>query len=101
MNAIVMAALGGIALAALLHPSDPHRALTVGKSYVATFKPPAGAELSSETLIHVRDILPEGSFLSPTDDGMLAVRFTAVSSAAMGDIPTPLGTFELKSLKEV
>lgn len=101
MSPILIAALGGIALAVLLHPSDPHRQLQVGKSYVATFLLPPSVSPSSDLLAHLQGILPAGSAMSFPEEGKLAVRFVAVSSDAMGDIPTPLGTFKITSLKEV
>lgn len=101
MNTIVVAALGGLALALLLHPTDPHRPLQVGKRYVATFLLPPSVAPNSDLLSHLQAILPPGSAMSFPEEGKLAVKFTAVSSDAMGDIPTPLGNFKLTSLKDV
>lgn len=71
-----------------------------GKTYVATYAPPEGSPVTAEVLGHLQSILPKGSLVS-VQNGNLLVRFTAVSSAPVTDIQTPVGVFKLLNLQEV
>lgn len=89
--------LGGTVLLLLLPGSSR---LEKGKVFVATFKPPPGVLLAAQTLAQVQSIMPPGALVA-TSDGMLIVTFTAVNSDELKGFDTPLGRFELLSVKKV
>lgn len=70
--------------------------LTKGRAYVATFRLP-NSDITPEQLAAV---LPLGASLQP-DAQNLIVTFNAPRDAEIGDIPTPLGTLKLVSLREL
>lgn len=89
--------LGGTVLLLLMPGS---KRLERGKVFVATFKPPPGVLLAAETLSKVQSILPPGAIVA-TSDGLLVVTFTAVNDQELTGFDTPLGRFELVSVKKV
>lgn len=97
MSPILIAAIGGVALAALLHKSIPTK-LEVGKRYRATFQAPT--TVTSDLLVHLRDIMPPGSVIGASPEtGRISVEFVSVSSAPVTDVSTPVGVFKLLSVE--
>lgn len=90
--------LGGITVALLLPGS---KKLIKGQVYVATFRPPESVKPTVALLEQIKGIMPPGSMLTTTSDGLLVVTFTSVSDKEMTDFQTPVGTFELVSVRPV
>ena len=91
------AVLGGVVFLLLMPGS---KRLEKGKVFTATFKPPPGVLLATETLSKVQKILPPGALVA-SSDGLLIVTFTAVNNEELSGFDTPLGRFELVSVKRV
>ncbi len=90
--------LGGV-ITLLLLPGS--RKLVKGKVYAATYRPPQGSLLGTQALSQLSGIMPAGSLLAANSEGLLVVTFTSVSDREIGDFDTPLGKFELVSVKPV
>ncbi len=96
MNWPAVGLLGVVAL--LMLPGS--KKLEKGKVYVATFQAPEGLRVDQSVLDHLTSILPPDT-VGRLKDGLMVFTFTAVNDQEMTDLPTPLGTFKLISVKPV
>ena len=101
LAAVALVGLGGLWLYRAQRAGGSTVSQTVkGQTYMAVYQLPDGVSLNEETQDKLVGILPPGS--NVTQDGSrLVITMTAVSSQPIGDIPTPLGTIKLVTLKRV
>lgn len=100
MNLLPLGLVGLAALLAMRGARAERPAVVRGGRYVAIYALPPGFPTNEDTLLKVQGILQEGSSVE-LDGDKLVVTMTAVSSEQIGDIPTPLGTLKLVSLRRL
>jgi hypothetical protein len=86
--------VAALAVFYFIQKKEDDRKLIKGRAYVATFKLPPIAPTPEQ----LASVLPDGASIQP-DGSNVVVTFNAPSNATIGDIPTPLGTIKLVSIR--